>query len=699
MRKRCLLLMLVLGVLLVLSVAVGTAMGSPGILYVKPGASGTGDCSSWANACTLQHALEDVASYGDEIWVMADVYTPTTTGTDRTASFQLVSGVEVYGGFVGTETSRDQRDWESNVTVLSGDIDDNDITDPDGVITTTENISGSNSYHVVTSSSVSETCVFDGFTVTGGSATGTDSATAGGGGMDNDAASPTLTSVSFSGNQASGYGGGMRNSNSSSPTLTNVTFSGNDAYSGGGMYTYGSDGSPTLTEVTFSGNSASNGGAMANVYSKPMLAKVTFYDNEASQEGGGMYNRFTSSGPTLVNVTFNGNSAQQSGGGIMNRNGSSPTLTNVTFSGNDASSGGAMANEFDNSSPTLTNVTFSGNSAAYSGGAVRNSWGSPTLRNTVLWGNTSSLGAQIYNYGGSTPTISYSLVQGSGGSGPGWDTGLGTDGGDNIDIDPQFVDADGPDDIVGTLDDNLRLGDISSGIDAGDNSAVPADTLDLDADGDKAETVPFDLDGCPRILLGTVDLGAYEWPTCLTLTKTVLNDDGGTAVAGDFQAYIDGTPVPWGIAQPVISGTHTVSETVLPGYSASAWSGDCATDGTITLTLDDRATCSITNDDVAPTVTLTKTVINDDDGAATVSDFQAYLDGAPVPWGVPQSVAPGAYTVSESELLGYEATAWGGDCNKDGTITLSFGEDAVCSITNDDTLHSYVPLVLKRYQG
>jgi hypothetical protein len=80
-----------------------------------------------------------------------------------------------------------------------------------------------------------------------------------------------------------------------------------------------------------------------------------------------------------------------------------------------------------------------------------------------------------------------------------------------------------------------------------------------------------------------------------------------------------------------------------------------------------------------------------------MSDFQAYPDGAPVAWGVAQSVAPGVHTASESELLGYEATAWGGDCNEDGTVTIAFGENAVCSITNDDTVHTYVPLVLKRY--
>jgi len=90
-------------------------------------------------------------------------------------------------------------------------------------------------------------------------------------------------------------------------------------------------------------------------------------------------------------------------------------------------------------------------------------------------------------------------------AGSGW-TGGGTG---NIDADPLFVDADGPDDIPGTEDDDLRLLPGSPCIDAGDNTAVPADTADLDGDGDTTEPVPLDLDGNPRIMddPSTVDTG------------------------------------------------------------------------------------------------------------------------------------------------------------------------------------------------
>ena len=115
-----------------------------------------------------------VASSGDEIWVGEGVYTPDLgpgqADNDPTSTFALKSGVALYGGFAGTETVREQRDWDEHLTVLSGDIDGNDSTDPAGVVTTTAGITGTNSYHVVTGSGVTETAKLDGFTITAGQA-------------------------------------------------------------------------------------------------------------------------------------------------------------------------------------------------------------------------------------------------------------------------------------------------------------------------------------------------------------------------------------------------------------------------------------------------------------------------------------------------------------------------------------------------
>ena len=83
----------------------------------------------------------------------------------------------------------------------------------------------------------------------------------------------------------------------------------------------------------------------------------------------------------------------------------------------------------------------------------------------------------------------------------------------------------------------------------------------------------------------------------LTVTKVVVNDNGGTKVVGDIPLFVDGSPVTSGVENTFSAGAHTVSETGDPGYAATI-SGDCAADGTITLNPGDVASCTITNDDI-----------------------------------------------------------------------------------------------------
>ncbi len=150
-------------IVLVLAVTPLQVAHAAGMRYAKPAASGTGDCLSWINACTLQTALTGAAS-GDEIWVAAGTYKPTA-GTDRTVTFQLKNGVALYGGFAGTETARTQRNPAVNVTILSGDIDNNDSQTP--IITDLTTVTGNttNSWHVVTGATGA---TLDGFTITAG---------------------------------------------------------------------------------------------------------------------------------------------------------------------------------------------------------------------------------------------------------------------------------------------------------------------------------------------------------------------------------------------------------------------------------------------------------------------------------------------------------------------------------------------------
>jgi hypothetical protein len=89
--------------------------------YVNPAAFGQNNGLTWYDAFTDLHSAFALAQAGDEIWVAEGVYLPSQTG-DRSAHFDMLAGVKVYGGFVGTEMDLSQRDWEAHPTVLDGDI-------------------------------------------------------------------------------------------------------------------------------------------------------------------------------------------------------------------------------------------------------------------------------------------------------------------------------------------------------------------------------------------------------------------------------------------------------------------------------------------------------------------------------------------------------------------------------------------------
>jgi hypothetical protein len=401
------------------------------ILYVN-GATGndTHSGTSWGTAFkSLTKALL-VAVTGQQVWVAKGIYTPgtLTTPTDpRSASFTFNPGenIAVYGGFAGTETSLTQRNWVTNVTVLSGNIGN-------------PTLFSDNAYHVVT---ISAAATLDGFTIRGGNANGASSPDNGGAGvLDNQGG--TLNNLVITGNAATFYGAGLWSLGGSK--LTNVTISNNKALntgsSGGGMLI--DDFAASLNHVTFSGNSAYDGGGLFNYNSAPALSHVTFSGNIASHLGGGMYeyaigqstlvdvifsgNENTGGGggglfvsassPALTNVAFISNTAFGGGAGMYNYNGSSPSLVNVTFSHNAAGyRGGGMWNEV-NSNPTLLNATFSGNTgSADGGGGMANDGSSPVLRNTTFSGNSASgNGDGIFNTNASYPDVANSIFWGDG---------------------------------------------------------------------------------------------------------------------------------------------------------------------------------------------------------------------------------------------------------------------------------------------
>ncbi len=514
-----------------------SAASSAEIWYVSASAPGSDhDGSSWTTAFTeLQSALA-VAVAGDQIWVAEGVYRPnfdpgSGAYTDyQTATFVLTDGVELYGGFSTVMYTLIQRLPGVYLTVLSGDLEGDDRTDARHLITDTTGMSGTNAYHVVSAVGVNNAAVLDGFFITGGAAVGSAPDNVGGG-MRNDNASPVIANVTFIGNRANS-GGGMANHNGSSPALSHVVFDSNRADGGGGMVNR--DGSnPVLYDVRFSSNSA--------------------------DVGGGVLNR-DGCAPLLTNVIFTGNVATYLGGGIENTN-SSPTMVNVVLSGNRAGlNGGGMENT--QSAPRLVNVTFNGNAAADGdGGGLYNNTSTSSIANSIFWGNQDQSGAaQIVN-SSSTTVISYTLVQGSGGSAA-WNSSVGVDGGGNLDADPQFIAPVNPA-AAPTLGGNLRLTFGSPAMDAGNNAAV-------------LSTV--DLDGRARIIGAKVDMGAYEVEGICYATidgVTIYNSNTASAVQEAVDAASAGQTVK--VAGHCIGGyaaqtvSITKSLTLRGGYTASNW--------------------------------------------------------------------------------------------------------------------------------
>ena len=110
----------------------------------------------------------------------------------------------------------------------------------------------------------------------------------------------------------------------------------------------------------------------------------------------------------------------------------------------------------------------------------------------------------------------------------------------------------------------------------------------IDNDGDD---IVDEADECPPVVVVT--------DATITIEKIVINDDGRTKVESDFVYRIDGVEVLSGAPLTYTAGSYTLSEDSDSDYVASTWGGDCATDGTITVSDGDSVVCTITNDDVA----------------------------------------------------------------------------------------------------
>ncbi len=248
------------------------------------------------------------------------------------------------------------------------------------------------------------------------------------------------------------------------------------------------------------------------------------------------------------------------------------------------------------------------------------------------------------------------------------------------------------------------------GLTVGGNTVSSGTTVDVNANAPIAlneagltgyEFVSISGSGCPTSLGGTVTLNENQSLTCtitnndiqptLTVTKVVVNDNGGTAVVANFPLLVNATSVTSGAQNGFNVGNYIVSETNQPGYTGVI-TGDCDASGNISLALADNKSCTITNNDNAPSLTLVKVVTNDNGGIAVPTNWTLSANGPSPISGNGGAVSgasfdQGTYSLSESAgPVGYSASSWTcvGGSQVGSDVTLSLGQSATCSITNND---------------
>jgi len=304
---------------------------------------------------------------------------------------------------------------------------------------------------------------------------------------------------------------------------------------------------PTVRNCAIVGNYCEDsGGGVRCYWASPRFINCTIASNSTSEQGGGVSCLYGSA--RLINCLICGNSATGDGGGI--RDWGNMRLVNCAIIANvsDANGGGVSSGGLNH--PSITDCTLVGNTAIGIGGGVCcDLHGEATISNSVFRDNAASQGPEIalcYSY--AELAVLYSNIEG-GEDGVFVQAGTLIWGQGNVDADPLFVDPDGPDDDPNTWqDNNCRLSAGSPCIDAADNTAVPADIADLDADGDVTERTPLDLAGMLRFrddpdtedtgvpdppdYPEIVDMGAYEFHLAGDL------DGDGDIDADDFHLFV-----------------------------------------------------------------------------------------------------------------------------------------------------------------
>jgi hypothetical protein len=436
--------------------------------------------TSWSEAFRTLHKALASANSGDEIWIAKGTYYPDEGPGIQANSvaehFYLKAGVEIYGGFEGTEPPAydlNLRDFEANTTFLSGDIDQ------DGTLSGNSNNIFYNSWDQLDSSAL-----LDGVTIDGGNTSpSTGFSSIEGGGMFLFQTSPRLVNCTFSNNYSDGLAGGLY-LNRASPQLLKCRFIGNQSgFSGGGMW---------LGE------------------SSPLIEDCIFENNSTAKGGGGLSINLESS-PTVKNCIFiNNESIEQYGGAIDIFRDCAPSMSNCLFYGNEAALGGEDIWIFDSPQiPKVINCTLWGKGQSSNKSSVRVDRSDLEITNSIIW----NVGEAI-EIDRSSVTIQHSIIANSYNNGN-WNSSLGIDGGGNLNQNPL---------LKNPANQKFGLQSCSPAIDAGTNANAPDEDL-------LGNPRPVDGDGDTN---ATTDIGAYEYQSVggygthiyVDLDATGGNDNG-----------------------------------------------------------------------------------------------------------------------------------------------------------------------------
>ena len=362
---------------------------------------------------------------------------------------------------------------------------------------------------------------------------------------------------------------------------------------GAGLFNNG--GSPLIAGVLFTGNFAAFRGAGARSESgSPRFLSSTFIGNSVPFGAGGGGLSTGAGAVSIESCVVRSNSisgATTGGGGIQT--GGNTTILNTVVAQN--SPNGVQIQGGGN---TIQDSTFT-NNAGY-GIAFLVSTGN-TISNSIVWNNLNP----IFFDGSSSATVTYSDVQG------------GIAGTGNIDVDPVFLAPPG----------DLRLGQFSPAVDAGNNAAVPGgvtvDIVGLPRFFDDPE-VPDT--GSGNVPPGIVDMGAYERiPITVTDPTNVVVCSGAQA---QFTVTATGQPAlayQWRRNQVnlsnggAISGATTTTLTINPTVVGDA--------GNYDVVVTDGFGQSLDSDDATLTVNARPTAVADG-GTTICSGDSVQLDGS-----------------------------------------------------------------------